>query len=222
MSIPIFVITLLENEERKKHVETNILDKHPSSVIFPAVDNKSEEFQIALRDKEIKVQSVYGKKTLRGKIACSLSHLRLWRHLVDKNIDKAIVFEDDVETLEDFDSVVRQDLPDDLNFLFLYVHPRHFCPSKNVVNAYFSSYYYTWCRSAYLITNAGCKKLIEHFENGLYDNGDNMVNDAAKRGIITAYMVRSKIVDNIGQSCDRYKGEKLKSTIWNTKLFRHK
>lgn len=48
-----------------------------------------------------------------GAIGCSLSHIKIWQHMIDKNINYAYIFEDDVMFDEDFVNKLNKYLEED-------------------------------------------------------------------------------------------------------------
>lgn len=46
----------------------------------------------------------------RGVIGCYLSHRKFWQTVVDKNLDSAIIFEDDIQLVDDFKSKLLKSL----------------------------------------------------------------------------------------------------------------
>ena len=64
---------------------------------------------------------MFGCDLTPNEIGCYLSHFRLYEKIVEENIDRAVILEDDVDVSADFPSVLRalNDAPDDWEFIRL-------------------------------------------------------------------------------------------------------
>lgn len=97
-SPPIFIINLKKDSEKFFHMQA-VCKRYDLKVDFiEAVDGK------VLGDEEIlKVSSPVasmkeiGRQLARGEIGCALSHKKIYQKMVDENISKALIFEDDIE-----------------------------------------------------------------------------------------------------------------------------
>jgi GR25 family glycosyltransferase involved in LPS biosynthesis len=103
-----------------------------------------------------------GKKfanTHHGKQGCMLSHLKVWKTIIDSgsDCDMFTVFEDDVLFHSDWANISNlymSHTPKDFDILFI----------GNQINAYTSDYVLqvpTYCTHAYVITRSGAKKLYD-------------------------------------------------------------
>jgi len=50
--------------------------------------------------------SEFGRELTKGEIGCALSHMNIYKHMIEQNIEKAIVFEDDIYIAQDFSSLL--------------------------------------------------------------------------------------------------------------------
>lgn len=104
----------------------------------------------------------------RTEQGCLLSHLRLWKHLIDQNIEVATIFEDDALFHPRFAELSRTfyDLtPKDYDMLFLGSENHRFW-----LKAYKPDFTYksvdqlpVCCLHAYVITQTGAHKLLDLF-----------------------------------------------------------
>lgn len=120
----------------------------------------------------------------RGVIGCYLSHRKFWQMVVDRNLDSAIIFEDDIQLVDDFKTKLIMNLrsmnqsePYDVLFLGAIgrVHPEG---KDGLGPRIFSTYFggkrpvkkisdnvYQPIRPAgthaYMVTNAGARKLLQ-------------------------------------------------------------
>lgn len=92
---PVFVISLKSDTERRRKIASLFAEYGISYQFWDATDYRSDEFNIRIRDIQPKQNSSYGEMTLPEK-ACALSHLSIYQHILDNNIDWALVLEDDV------------------------------------------------------------------------------------------------------------------------------
>jgi len=95
---PMYVLNLDRSKERWLTQEAEMKKAGLTVNRFPAVDGKE------LSDEELMIESNRMAMFLqpRGVIGCYLSHKRFWQMVVDKDLDYAIIFEDDVELVSDF------------------------------------------------------------------------------------------------------------------------
>lgn len=67
---------------------------------FEATDMRNhtpEECQAIYDDKTARQK--YGCSLVPSEVACASSHIRLWRHLIENDVEQALVLEDDIEIL---------------------------------------------------------------------------------------------------------------------------
>ena len=132
------VINLERRKDRLEYVNANYDSKFFNKEIFKAFDgkhlqNNSHEY-IELKNKFI--TNIHNNKNnnndypyyfinpfTSGELGCFMSHLLIWKKIIDENIDKIFVFEDDCIFNENFDSilenVINNEIPDNFNILYL-------------------------------------------------------------------------------------------------------
>jgi len=93
-----FVLNLDRAPQRWSHMQTVMEEQGLQVERLSAVDGKT------LTDAEMLAHSTKMAAFLqpRGVIGCYLSHKRFWQMVVDRNLDSAIIFEDDVRLVDDF------------------------------------------------------------------------------------------------------------------------
>ena len=95
----IFVLTLPALTERHKHVKTNL--KGLDYEFFYGIDKNDVTME------ELKNQNWYDNEVYRqyykrpaemltGMLCCSIGHMKMYEHIVNNNINKALIMEDDV------------------------------------------------------------------------------------------------------------------------------
>jgi glycosyl transferase family 25 len=99
--IKIFVITLKDAQDRQRHIRAIFSDTKVSFEFVFGIDGRK------LSNEEI--TAVYdGEKSKRlekelgpGEIGCTLSHRHIYSILIENNIERALIFEDDVKIIPD-------------------------------------------------------------------------------------------------------------------------
>jgi GR25 family glycosyltransferase involved in LPS biosynthesis len=115
-------------------------------------------------------KSLFNKKTSRyikmsdGEIGCCVSHAKIWQKVVDENISKCLVLEDDaIKILPGFDGILSSlidKLPEDWDILLLgFMLFKDSCQVIDDDISKVSDFLLTHC---YLINNKGAKKLLDN------------------------------------------------------------
>lgn len=166
MNCKIFVINLKRDVEKKKNMKS--LLENLNYEIIEAVDGKTLNNNDFIINKNF--FTPYDKSTLKlGEVGCSLSHLKIWKKIVNENLDKAIILEDDIQNICDFN--ILNNIKSDYDLLYLIRKKVNNCDEKiieklsnlDIVEPSFS--YWT---SGYVLTFDGAKKLLStNFENNL-------------------------------------------------------
>ena len=102
----IFVLNLDRATERWKNIQSVMSAADLSIERLPGVDGRQ------LSPQELTKQSSFLARTFqpRGVVGCYISHRKFWQMVVDRNLDSAILFEDDVQLVPDFKQVLQQRL----------------------------------------------------------------------------------------------------------------
>jgi len=174
--IPVYIINLKDSVKKRMHIEERLNSfKNINYNFFEAVNGNSLTQE--------KIDKVYQKKAAirefkrelsGGEIGCALSHLSIYRMMIEQNIEKAVILEDDAVLCEDFPEILRHldQLPEDAECLlfgydaeiakevFLYTSfwgSRKYYGKyhlKKFVKVAFGTY-------GYMMTYQGAKKLLE-------------------------------------------------------------
>jgi GR25 family glycosyltransferase involved in LPS biosynthesis len=196
----IFVISLARSPERRENVR-NQLGNIPH-VIVDAVDGKA-----MTRGQEKLANRMISRETINsdGSIGCFLSHYFLWKHIVEHNIDYALILEDDIVVRRPFVSHVNkliQAVPDcDLIYIGHCLDTRsgHRVAVVDDLNLYKTVE--SLCTHAYVVSQKGASKLIQYIENYVsFDTIDKRMLTAVREGILTAYSVQPKIIGQNGMT----------------------
>lgn len=86
-----FVISLKSESKRRNHI---ISEFNARKVKF----NFFNAFTPLIAEKEVKKMGlIYNSKTMTsGEVACLMSHVAIWKKIIDENISYACIFEDDI------------------------------------------------------------------------------------------------------------------------------
>ena len=153
-----FVLNLDRAPQRWAHMQILMESLGMQVERLSAVDGK------ALSDAEMRTHSTKMAAFLqpRGVIGCYLSHKRFWQMVVDRNLDSAIIFEDDVRLVDNFKETLKTYLQrlksekTEYDVLLLgaigRVHPEG---KESIGSRLFSSY-------------IGGKRPLQHMSNFLY------------------------------------------------------
>ena len=172
--------------------------------IVEAIDAKTNQLDYKLEKREIDPNFLSFAR--RGQLACLLSHIEVWKRIVNENLPSAIVLEDDAIITERF----HTNFPN-ADFIYLFVHP----DSKLKGETEFVKGYKTYGTVGYYLTNKMAKELIEFFSKRIFSTiddslsiflqnknyycvGENFVNTAGK-----LYFHRddtTELDSNIGQA----------------------
>lgn len=101
--IPVFIISLLSSTERRSRMTKLLTEKGINFTFFNAVDGR--EFNTKdlneIRDKTSYFKKQRKRNLSKGEIGCALSHINLYKHIIDNDIEFALIFEDDIDILSE-------------------------------------------------------------------------------------------------------------------------
>lgn len=147
-----FIINLPKNSDRKLRI-TKEIKKLGNNIIpefFEAIDGKQifdhTEQNPSNKDLSNSLQKIV-KLTLKlgrhsfvadplspGELGCSLSHLNLYKEIVSRNLDTALILEDDIELSNDFSNYIQPILNNKSHWDIVLVHYK-----RGIRNFYWSS-----------------------------------------------------------------------------------
>lgn len=103
----IFVINLKRSEGRRKDMSARLDPLNMPYSFFEAVDGSGLDLETLPSYAKTRRRLFFGRDLGKGEMGCLLSHRNIYQHMVDKNMDAAIVLEDDVFLKPDFPDVIR-------------------------------------------------------------------------------------------------------------------
>ncbi|KAJ1133696.1 hypothetical protein NDU88_000174 [Pleurodeles waltl] len=167
----VFLINLLRRPDRRQRILTSLYEQEISCSVFEAIDGR------ALKSSDIKALGIdllpgyydpYSGRTLtKGEVGCFLSHFNIWQEIVERQLDTALVFEDDVRFQAFFkrrlarlmEEITSAKLDWDLIYLGRkQVTTEPETPVEEVRNLVIADYSY-WTL-AYVISQQGAQKLL--------------------------------------------------------------
>jgi GR25 family glycosyltransferase involved in LPS biosynthesis len=137
MPLPTFIINLERRKDRLEYIYSQYKDPNFSIEIVKAYDGtfpeNNSDTMTKLRDEFLlsldKVKRKGGQYKYyflnaftKGELGCFLSHLSLWKRMIDEDIEKAFIFEDDCIFSLNFSSILPQvleELPKDFGICWL-------------------------------------------------------------------------------------------------------
>jgi glycosyl transferase family 25 len=175
MDIPVFVINLKRSQDRRDHTTKRLNDLGVPFKLIEAYNGTelSDHEIMSNPDFGIYKRRLYSRYLLKEEIGCTLSHLKIYKQMIDEKISLACIVEDDLDYLTDFkDLVLNTDLNiSDWDILYLGHHSGsvtnaakckkqkqlkpHFYWIGEAIDAPFGSY-------AYIINIKAVEKLINH------------------------------------------------------------
>lgn len=122
--------------------------------------SKREFEKHSLKVHRVQAQEPDGNTLKAREAACALSHMTIWKHMVEENISKALILEDDVEFQEGAIPIAMDSIGD-LDYDMVYISGNDVRPAKRV-NGRLMKLSRTWAMSAYIITKDFAKFLLEN------------------------------------------------------------
>jgi glycosyl transferase, family 25 len=96
LSIPIYVINLPRDEQRRDYMRRALADLGLTAEFVPGVEGKLLTPQELESYDSPRARAYYGSDMRRGEIGCYLGHYRLYQRLLREKAELALVLEDDV------------------------------------------------------------------------------------------------------------------------------
>lgn len=163
--IPVIIISLEKHKSRRiameKKIKNTILQNYK---YFIAIDGETDLYKYKFNIMENYIDPILNRKINVGEIGCLLSHYFVWKYIVENNLDRCLILEDDTTFNGDFNIELEKIINVTLNYEFLYLNRMAFYNnigndvevSENIVIPK-----YSYNSNAYIITNSGAKKLLE-------------------------------------------------------------
>lgn len=108
MNLPIFIVNLAKDTEKKEYMDKLCRQNFLKYEFIDAIYGRdlSDEDIKNVYDKP-KTISILKRELAPGEIGCALSHMAIYKKMVDKQIEIAIIFEDDITIAADYKNVIN-------------------------------------------------------------------------------------------------------------------
>ena len=93
MNLPIYIVSLKRDIERRNKINDVFHRLNINFDFFDAIDAKDPQNKEIIDKMRL---SGVGAEMTDGEIACTLSHQLIYKDMIDKNIEWAVILEDDV------------------------------------------------------------------------------------------------------------------------------
>lgn len=103
---PVFVINLKRSAGRRKDMSERLDKLKVPHSFFDAVDGQALNPDTLPAYDGLKRRLFFGRDLRKGEIGCLLSHRAVYQHMVDNNIETAVILEDDTFLTPDFPDVI--------------------------------------------------------------------------------------------------------------------
>ncbi|MFM4770114.1 MULTISPECIES: glycosyltransferase family 25 protein [Aeromonas] len=173
--IPIIIVSLARSHERRDYISKQMHHFGLEFSFFDAVDgqNPSHLEEIASKIDVVKARELCGHDISLGEIGCAASHIKVYEMMVENNIDRAIILEDDVHLHMYFKELVESSCKkSSADIVFLrhgkakswpwkkslpegYRLAKYISPSRNSKRGIMST-------AGYILTLNGAKKILKH------------------------------------------------------------
>lgn len=170
--IPVFIISLTRSADRRAMVERQMSHLGIDFEFFDAVDGKSlPSDRLAKVDFNL-ARETCGHDLSLGEVGCAMSHINIYEVMVERNIPRCVILEDDIYVHMHFKAIVNEVInknSSDIVFLHHgkakhlpiysslpegYRLAKYLTPSKNSQRGIIST-------GGYILTLAGAHKLLK-------------------------------------------------------------
>ncbi len=168
MTIPVFVINMPKSEKRREIAAKRLKEANLDYHFIEAVDGKLLDFNHPHYDRNKRLR-YFGRDLLLAEIGCLLSHRKVYQKMVEDNVEKALIFEDDVVLKEPnfkalLESIINSQTPWDV-IRFIVPKRSHKIVTQITPKYSLGRVYGTQGGAfGYMMTLKAAKKMIEHTE----------------------------------------------------------
>ena len=129
-----FVINLKRRPDRLKQFQQRC--PYQDVEVVPAFDGKNVELE---SKKERKLVGMFPPDRQPGAVGCHITHMRIWKRMINENIHMAMIFEDDCQFSHNFKEIMENlVMPEKLLILFPggRFKPNFVMPPEGITKAY--------------------------------------------------------------------------------------
>lgn len=191
MSLPVFVISLANNSDRRSHMFHLLNDRSIPFEFFNAFDGrgKASASISSLYSEELSEKRL-GYKMIGSQVATVISHLNVYKHIVKQRYPYALIMEDDIRLTRPIEPILANInlLPPNWDVVSLCYYRncntlRHYVISLrkrlHLADCFYTAFFTENMHScaAYLVSASGAAKLIETLESGFCEPIDHYVGN---------------------------------------------
>lgn len=162
--VKVFAINLERSTDRKKHILDECKRHNLEPILFKAVDgSKLSEEQLSEMVLDHKINGMTKKE-----IGCALSHIGVYKRIVDENINLALILEDDAVLNDNISSVLHEisifNESTDKPFVYLLSRPYSYVKNQEIKLSSITLYciFDAWLAHGYVINYKAAKKLSNY------------------------------------------------------------
>ncbi|MCY4050714.1 MAG: glycosyltransferase family 25 protein [Gammaproteobacteria bacterium] len=207
--LPIRVINLESSIKRRIHIKMQLDNLGLDYLIIVAVDGKmlSKQDIDYIYDEE-RTLDFRGRPLSRGEIGCALSHITLYKEIIENRLDAMLILEDDIFIDSRILSVLMDtcSYPEDWDIIFIgyrarrtFSHsvdsPMHFLKEGLTLNRV-AGLQGVRETNGYLVSHAGAVKLLE-LTKGLHKPIDLYTGDY---NTLNIYLVKPRLIQHLQNS----------------------
>ena len=177
----VFIVNLPRRHDRREEMEARLaaLELEPELrskfEFFPAVDGSDIDDAYMTQgnygvwdDWKQPEHSLhfYQRDIRKGEIGCALSHVNIWKRVVDEGLDEVLILEDDAGFDRHFKFLFQRALKfcrhvgSDGKWDMLYLGRNAMTPDVMQVRNFLSVPGFSYCTHGYMVTRSGAKKLL--------------------------------------------------------------
>ena len=185
-NIPVFIISLKRATERREYVMSQLpLSFSENVVVFDAVDG----MQLTKAQSYLMNKILIPDKFKPGQIGCFLSHVIVWKRIVDSKLSVALILEDDFKIVGPLPQILQHILTKRFDIVYL-----NHCFEKetgvliDVIGNYsLRSTVKALCTTGYLIRYSGARTLLKKvFSQKTAEPIDNFIRTLYRKRRLTA------------------------------------
>lgn len=168
INCPVYVINLERSNLRRDFILRYLSSLGIEAKIFNAVEgsklNISELEEKNIYDNDVALEA-FSRPLSLPEIGCSLSHIGIYHKIVDENIEKVLIIEDDVifiEGIAEYFSSILKNVPEDWDIIQLYYKCQDFEKITNNIVKFRSKKCFPAGSAGYFINRSGAEKMLKN------------------------------------------------------------
>ena len=206
-NLPIWVLNLERDKEKRHFMEEQLKRLGKPYQIVEAVDGKklsADDLQFYSRKMAL---TDFGRELSPGELGCALSHIKMWRRILEEDLKEVLILEDDAHIGHALFNVLahRDRMPADYQHINFSTRARQIPFGDFITDIYRASKHAErpYLTSAYLITQEGAQFLLD-FVIPIYMPIDNFISISGIKsyGIFPPVVILAETESSIGRRWD--------------------